>query len=142
MTIFAELLASTPSVEPRDLQSRAKQSFPVRVGQSHMLMRQPSTPIPGTGTFVVIGVASYSPMELQLLDEVDVAHKDWQSKAQIAVFDVLDCQTMADFEKYLPSVGSVMQSPVAAIWIDGKLVAKQTGLRMVREALKDRQILS
>ncbi|HET6882472.1 MAG TPA: hypothetical protein VFI31_20060 [Pirellulales bacterium] len=142
MNTFADLLTAKPPFDPADLQFRAQQSFPSRVSQSHLLMRKPCSPIPNTGIFVVIGAASYSPMELQLLDDVDAAHLNWHNQAQVAVFDVLDCQTTADFEKYLPGVGSVAQSPVVAIWEDGRLAAKQTGLRMVREVLQERHILS
>lgn len=142
MNTFADLLTAQAPFDPADLQFRAQQSFPSRVSQSHLSMRMPCTSIPNTGVVVVIGVASYSPMELHLLDEVNLAFTKWPNEVQIAVFDVLECQTMADFEKYLPGVGSIVQSPVVAVWQNGELTAKQTGLRMVREALKARRILN
>ena len=141
MNTFADLLTAQPPFDPADLQSRAQQSFPSRVAQSHLSMRKPCNPIPSTGVFIVIGVASYSPMELQLLDDVDAAHHNWHNHAQVAVFDVLDCQTTADFERYLPGIGLVAQSPVVAIWQHGRLLLKQTGLRMVGDAVRDWQIV-
>ncbi len=77
-----------------------------------------------------------------MLDEVNSAHGIWRNHAHVVVFDVLDCQSMGDFEKFLPGIGSVTQSPVAGVWVGGKMVARQTGLRMVRDVLTDRGILN
>lgn len=142
MNTFADLLAAKPPFDPADLQSRAQQQFPSLVSQSHLQPRKPCGPIPSAGIQVVIGVASYSPQELELLDDVNSAYNNWRGKVQITVFDVLECQAMSNFEKYLPGAGLVAQSPVVAVWEGGNLAAQQTGLRMVREVLKARQILA
>jgi hypothetical protein len=45
----------------------------------------------------------------------------------VEVFNVADCHSMEEFERYVPGIGSVYHTPVAGLWSDGKPVEKGTG---------------
>jgi hypothetical protein len=45
----------------------------------------------------------------------------------VDVFDVSECKTMEEFQRYVPDVGAVLQTPVVGLWQDGKLTTTATG---------------
>jgi hypothetical protein len=73
-----------------------------------------------------IGVAFYSLRDLEFLDQLMTSSRIPKT---IVVFDVLSCETMADFEKFIPGIGPVHQTPVVGIWKDGQLARKGVGAR-------------
>jgi hypothetical protein len=72
---------------------------------------------------VLIGVAPYSGYDLKLLEALNELPLDPISD-RIDVFDVLACQTQEDFEKYIPGIGKVYQTPVVGIWEQGRLLQR------------------
>jgi hypothetical protein len=71
MKRFSNILMLRSGDNPAEAQIQARLRFPSEVGQSRLSLRRPSTPIPLTGTLVVVGVATYSRQDLDLLDDVD-----------------------------------------------------------------------
>jgi hypothetical protein len=133
--MFHELLENPKRLEPGPLQSDARRLFPAIVQRSHLEQHVPGSAVPTTGKYVIIGVATYSPDELRLLDDLEAAHARWGGTSKVVVFDVLDCNDMNDMRKHVPSLMVVVQTPVVAFWDGGKLVASQTGLHLRHEVL-------
>jgi hypothetical protein len=75
----------------------------------------------------VIGIAFYSLHDLEFLDQFLARRKTNRSQLAALVFDVLDLKEMADFERIIPGIGTVLQTPVIGVWKDGSLMAKGTG---------------
>lgn len=77
---------------------------------------------------IVVGVAPYSRPDMQLLDALlEKAEQDDEFRERLQIFDVLECASMADFDKHIPGLGNVYQTPVVGIWRDGLLYRKAWG---------------
>lgn len=134
--MFKELLTNPHKIEPGQLQKQARLQFPAVLAESHLRQRLPDSPIPATKNYAIIGVASYAPDELGLLDRVENAHALWDRQWQVAVFDVMEWQSPADAHKYLRQAQAPSQTPVLEMWLDGKLAESRMGLRPVHECLQ------
>jgi hypothetical protein len=133
--MFTELLDNTkPPIEPGPLQTRARKQFPSVVRKSHLKLYLPGSQVPSSRKYALIGIATYSSLELQLLDELEATYP--QLSGEVAVFDLMGCSNLCDIRDHLPMFAVVRQTPVVAIWDKGRLIASQTGLRMTREALQ------
>jgi len=76
---------------------------------------------------LLIGVATYSTADLKLLDAVN----RWlagRTDIRVDTFDVLDIVHPSDFEKYIPGIGRVYQTPVAGLWAGGVLAEAGSGI--------------
>src|SRR6266851_3317599 len=102
MTMFHEILDNPNHREPGLLQSEARRLFPTIVTKSHLEKRAPGDPVPSRGQYVIIGVATYSRDDLQLLDDVEAAHPKWGQTSRVVVFDLMDCKDMEDVRRYVP----------------------------------------
>lgn len=139
--MFHELLENANRIEPGPLQASARRQFPGLVRSSHFEKRTPGASIPATGRYVIIGIASYSREELQLLDEVNAAFHRWGPTATTAVFDLMECTDAREVRECAPPFVHVSQTPLVAVWDDGMLVEAQAGLCKAREALKNAGVL-
>ena len=128
VTMFHELLDNAGRLEPGPLQTAARQRFPSIVKRSHLERRVVGDPVPCNGKYIIIGIASYSPRDLRLLDEVDAAYRLWKDVAKVAVFDLMECRDRNDVERFLLNSADVKQTPVVEIWDGGQLMTFQTGL--------------
>ena len=142
MNTFASLLKYRKGKPPSEAQDRARSGFAGRVSQSKLRLRTPSVPIPQLGRLFIIGVASYASDELSLLDELEGALEDSQLNADTEVFDILDCQDMGDFARFIPGVNGVYRTPVVGVVSDGRLVDQATGLDDVKSTLHRFSVLS
>jgi hypothetical protein len=76
----------------------------------------------------LIGVATYSEPDLRLLDLLgEVLERGDENAPDIEVFNTLDCHSPDDFDKYIPGIGKVFQTPVVGAWQNGVLKAKASG---------------
>src|SRR5207245_3064669 len=95
------------------------------------------------GKRFIIGIATYSADELGLLDQLEQAFDDGKSEIpDVEVFDVLDCEKMSDFERYIPGIEAVYRTPVIGVISDGKLVDHATGLAEVMSTLRRFNVLN
>lgn len=128
MTTFSELLNSSSDPAPGQQQQRAAEQFPSLVQSSHMKLWQPGRDLPLNGAEVVwIGVASYSVLDLELLDAIEAKLTREGQNETIYLFDLSAFPDFKDFEKVLPGIGSVYQTPVVGSWNDGVLKEKLSG---------------
>jgi hypothetical protein len=139
--MFRELLDNVGRLEAGPLQSAARQRFPLIVKKSHLERRVVDDPVPCDGKYIIIGIASYSPRDLRLLDDVDAAYALWKDAAKVAVFDLMECRDMNDVGRFLLNAVDVRQTPVVEIWDDGQLVTFQTGLPMTHKVLQNAGLL-
>jgi hypothetical protein len=143
MSHFSSLLKYRKGRSPADAQRKARQDFPARVSQSRLKQRSPGQSIPGTGRHFILGVATYSVAELELLDNLeDFLVKAEPGAIDVQVFDVLACKTMGDFAAFIPGIDAVYRTPVIGVISDGKLIDQATGLSDVVTTLHRFHLLS
>lgn len=141
MNTFSSLLRFRKGKAPADAQYKARVGFPNRVSQSRMTLRDPARTIPPSGKHFIIGVASYAAGELELLDQLEDAIGSASEAPDVEAFDVLDCQTPSDFDRFIPGIGAVHRTPVIGVICDGKLVDQATGLAEVANTLRRFNVL-
>lgn len=149
--MFHELLDNPNRIEPGTLQAAARKQFPDVVQRSHLDLFQAGQRPPDGGRFVLIGIAVYSPRELQLLDAVEAAYPAWRGKARVAVFDLMECTDACDVLRhyFLPPPDPlgplgfrfVPQSPTVGIWDAAVLSALKSGLHDTQELLRHERLL-
>jgi hypothetical protein len=143
MSRFSSLLRHRKGRSPADAQARAREDFPGKVSQSKLKLRSPGEPIPRTGRHFIVGVATYSAPELELLDQLeDFLASAGHEAMDVEVFDVLACKTMSDFAAFIPGIDGVYRSPVVGVISDGRLVDHATGLSDVVSTLQRFHALS
>ena len=142
MISFASLLRFSEDENPAEVQLKAQHAFPKRVAHSSLSLRKPSSRVPQAGKHVILGIATYSKPELELLDEVEKSLEcDQAIRVKVAVFDVANCGEMKDFSRYIPGIDGVYQTPVGAIFSDGKLAGHATGMSDVKDLLRRFSVL-
>ena len=107
--------------------STISERFRERLQLTPLNLWSPGDQIASEGTRLLIGVAPYSISDLRLLDQLLNIAFEHKGKIAIDVFDVLSCTTMRDFDKYVPGIGQVFQTPVIGAWHDGMLVEAASG---------------
>jgi len=124
---FAGLLSPSGDLAPGELQQLAFEQFPTLVESSHMKMwlRGEDLPKSSTVDVLLIGIASYSLFDLELLD----ALKDQvpRTHCEIYIFDVAAIVDSKDFEEFFPGIGRVFQSPIIGLWKQTELKEKLSG---------------
>ena len=141
MNTFSSLLKFRKGKPPTEAQERARRDFSGRLAQSKLALRNPADPIAPTGKHIILGVATYAAGELKLLDQLEEALKRGGPQTDVAVFDVLDCQGPADFDRFIPGIDPVYRTPVIGVIADGKLVDQATGLSDVANSLRRFKVL-
>lgn len=143
VSTFSALLQVSEETLPDEAQRKARTNFPQRVLRSKLALRIPSDPISKSGRHFVIGIASYSPEELRLLDELEsMLEKATSETLDVEVFDVLDCHQMSDFEMFIPGIDGVYRTPVIGVISNGKLIDKAAGLADVIATLRRFNVLN
>jgi hypothetical protein len=132
MNTFHDLSSSLNPSEQRDGslglgQQKLDERFPAIVSASPLRLWSPGNPIPATSKRLLIGVATWSAYDMQLLDAVSQALQRSPFDLTIEVFNVADCHSPEAFEEYVPGIGRVLQTPIVGLWSDGMVVDKATG---------------
>lgn len=126
---FVDLLELNSNLPPSEQQQRASEQFPSVVENTHMEIFRPGEELPTSGAHIWIGVASYSIPDLVMLDTIEAKlSREPCGNDTIHLFDVSAFTDSRDFEKYLPGIGRVYQTPVIGIWEDGVLKEKASGV--------------
>jgi hypothetical protein len=125
---FAGLLEANIGLPPGEQQRLASERFASVAGKSHMKIWQPGETFPRNGVRLLIGVATYSVPELEMLDNLEAQLSRLRTGHEIVhLFNVLDCAKAEDFERYVPGIGKVYQTPVLGLWEDGVLKERAQG---------------
>jgi hypothetical protein len=129
MTTFLDFSRSLSLPDPTGDSSAARTGaldagFPALLVQHGLQLWSPGSPIPEEGTWLLIGVATWSLSDMKLLDRVSQAN-GWAGR--VGVFNVAGCSAPSAFEQYIPGIGPVFHTPVVGLWSDGKLKEKASG---------------
>ena len=108
-------------------QKQLDDRFPSVVSTSPFRLWSPGAPIPAKGKRLLIGVAIWSAYDMKLLDAVSQALQRPVLDLTVEVFNVADCSSPEAFDRYVPGIGQVFQTPVVGLWSEGHLVDKATG---------------
>jgi hypothetical protein len=148
MTPFQDLHLSYQHLSPGEQQAAVERELPALVSKGPLHWLSPESPPSGAAERLVLGVAPYSKDDMRLLDLVRQAVlKECSPRRggrlqpetpgreppvapgplRVEVFSVLACKTHQDFEKYIPGIGKVYQTPVVGYWVDGVLREKCWG---------------
>jgi len=130
VTTFRDLLRPAGNESATEGQAHARRLLPARVATSSLRWLRPGVGANGTGSRWVIGVASWSARDLELLDEI----ASNPPNAPVYVFDAAD---MDDFESVIPGLGQVFHTPVVGRWVGGQLVDRASG-HAARELIRSR----
>jgi hypothetical protein len=89
-------------------------------------------PVPTVGQRILVGVARWSAYDLRLLDALKQAHADGpRSHEHIDILDIDATGRVSGnwdfFERAIPGIGKVLQTPVVGIWENGALTQKGSG---------------
>jgi hypothetical protein len=136
---FASLLDSPEGTWPADVQHRAMEELPQRIRDSAWLdpLTSDAQP-PAKGAYIVLGVATYSRPELELLDSLESRLSVRPNHpVAVLVFPLSECQSETDVQKRIPMIGRVLSTPVIGVWNDGKVVKTAQGIFDVRRALDE-----
>ena len=104
---------------------RRRELFPGFVERSPALhLWSPGQPIADRGPRLLIGVATWSGYDLNLLDLIE---EEPTGAVRVDVFDIGTCTDFAAIQEYIPGLESPMQTPFVGYWVDGRLVECETG---------------
>ena len=131
---FEDLLKLNTHLPPGEQQRLAIELFPATVATTRMSMWAPGESFPTEGNRLLIGIATYSHYDLDLLDALD---SQFRGDDTIQLFEVSSCSTMDDFEKFVPGIAKVLQTPVIGFWEDGQLAYHAQGA-LARRWVRDR----
>jgi hypothetical protein len=84
----------------------------------------PGDPIPPTGDWLLIGVASWSGYDRRLVSLIESLTR---APGRIALFDADVCDSQESVRVYIPRIGFVHHTPIVGHWHDGALVESDNG---------------
>jgi hypothetical protein len=139
--MFAKLLDSDGSVTPAERQRRAELGiieavesqrraelgFPDAVTRSSLHLWKPGDPISTLKYRLIVGVATYSTYDLQLLDRIDDYARSHIETLWIDVFSWLDCLSLEQIAQYVPGLAQVYHTPISGLWENGAFVKGESG---------------
>src|SRR5262249_55896426 len=126
MTLFDELYRSATQAAPSDgslatWQRQADARFPSVVSQSPLRLWSPGDPVSVVENRLLIGAATWSAHDMKLLDTLSGVLQSQNPALIVEVFNVADCSSQEAFDRYVPGVRPVFQTPVVGLWSDGQL---------------------
>jgi hypothetical protein len=131
MSRFLDLMDQTPPIPGKgpghfDF-SNPDRLFPAVVGESPFRLWKPGDPIARQGTRILIGVATWSGYDMQLLDMLEEALSRAKDAPLVEVFNAGILTSAEAFEDYIPGLPPPMQMPVVGVWQDGVLTERAEG---------------
>jgi hypothetical protein len=132
MTTFHDLLQTLTASPEHDgaldlAQQRLDERFGAAVAATSLRLWSPGDPIPARGRRLLIGVATWSAYDMELLDCVGQAMTSLAAALTIDVFNVADCPSPEAIDWYVPGCGGVIHTPVVGYWSDGRLIDQAAG---------------
>jgi hypothetical protein len=102
---------------------RRRELFPGFVERSPKLHLWTNQPVPAQGSFLLIGVATWSGYDMNLLDLIEETQ---DNGVHVEVFDVDSVLSPDDLSRLIPGI-SFLQTPFVGYWVDGKLIESASG---------------
>jgi hypothetical protein len=89
---------------------------------------RPGDAIASSGERLLLGIAPTSGYDMRLLDVIVEGHRQNNGqKLIVEVFNMWECTSDSEYDRRVPSLGVVFQSPVAGHWIDGRWTRSEQG---------------
>ena len=105
---------------PGEEQREAQRRFPGLVETSRLHLWKPGDSIQKRGKRLLIGAATYSLIEMYILDALNEL-LEREPSLKIDVFDLSACGSREEIASYIPNAPA-KASPVLGIWSDGRFV--------------------
>ena len=109
------------------LQSDHQHSLSELISQSHLTVWRAGAKIEESGDFLVLGVGTYCLYDLRLLNQLNAFMSEGRvSGVRVSVFDWSDLRPDV-LVPDVPDLGEPHHTPLAALWVNGKLVEVNWG---------------
>jgi hypothetical protein len=105
------------------LPDRRRELFPGFVERSPKLHLWTNQPVPAQGSFLLLGVATWSGYDMNLLDLIEEAP---DSIVHVEVLDVDSVLSAEELSRLFPGT-ALSQTPFAGLWDSGRLVETASG---------------
>jgi hypothetical protein len=150
--VFGQLLENPTAKHPRELQDDSARRFPGQVDSSNLKLLKP-WPLMTGDAVVLIGVASYSLLDLELLDRVNQSFSRWRDRFTIYTFDIATYNNFDDLKSFLFSGPfwlscpdprqwpPVQQTPIALVLKAHKAIEFTQGVGLCQRLLEDMGVL-
>lgn len=132
---FSKLLQRELASNPGEQQRQAVKQFRVAVESSRFKPWALKNVGSETGKRLVMGIATYVPAELALLDDINERLCNGSGSIGVEVFNVLDCANQNDVNIRVPGIACAHQTPIVALWQDGEFCQSEQGAK-ARELLQ------
>lgn len=124
MTRFLDLTHKDwPEGDPQ----AADRELPAFIQRSPFRIWAVGDPIPRRGVFVLLGVATWSGYDMQLLDTLQEAMSRRGDHPDVALFNAGALKSMEAFNDYIPDLPFVFHTPAVGVWRDGVLTERAEG---------------
>jgi len=126
--MFLALLASREHLPAGEKQRLAQIDFPSAVERSKLNLWKPGDAIQKEGRRLLVGIATYSGLELTMLDTINCVLTSAKGP-QIRV-DVFDCDLVdgrENLDLYVPGLHPILHTPIAGLWIDSQTATQCCG---------------
>src|SRR5262245_50754445 len=130
MNAFTDLFRSPSPAEetsPGQRQQAIDARFPSLVAGSPFRLWRPGDPFPQAGRRLLVGVATWSALDMALLDALAEAMREPPVALTVDVFNSADVVSHAGFESYVPGISPVFHTPVVGLWSEGRLTQAASG---------------
>ncbi len=123
MTFFFDLFARRArSPEAWADPHWADRQLPKLLAGTPLRLWAPVDPVSDRGVRLLVGVATWSGYDMRLLDVMaEGLLRGRTAVSDVDIFNTADCQRHADFRRYIPKLRTVLQMPVAGVWVSGQL---------------------
>jgi hypothetical protein len=150
--VFRELLDNPSARHPRELQADSATKFPEMVASSKLKLLKPLSPITEDAV-LLIGVASYSVLDLELLDRLAQNAHQWSDQFSIYVTDLATVHSIEDLQLYFftppfwfsrPECSEwppVKQTPIVVVLKADAVVEFRQGVGPCQRLLEDLNVL-
>jgi hypothetical protein len=126
---FSDLLQSKLAMNPAEQQREAAKLFPVAVKSSNFKLWTAKNYQLEMRSRFVIGVATYVPVELALLDRINEKLSKDSGSMAVEVFNFLDCANQKDLDIRVPGIVRVYQTPIVGFWKGHEFRQSEQGVK-------------
>lgn len=126
--LFKELLDNPDRITAGELQASAQGRFPEMVQNSSLSLRRIGDEMAADKIVAIIGIATWSPLELQLLDEINDSYPMWSGSREVFVFDLAACKDYADAVAHLSHPPNSIATPMLIIRKDREIIGSSVGI--------------
>jgi len=130
------LTTENSTSEVAEQQASAAERFWAGLAQKGFAKWRPTSDVCSQETRLLIGIAAYNGPDVELAQQVVGEALQHSRSLAVDFFDVQDVTSMQDFEKYIPGITPVYQTPAVGVWVRGQLAKCASGFAGRKLALE------